>query len=295
MPGDPGISDAEAAWLLAIDALLVQDTPRAHALTAGRIFDLWGNGSFAFQQALRERAEAWRERHTKMIMLTLDRGSPCHRLSELLKSSGPGSPKPDLSGSSSSTTPPPRRKPGKPAKRGGVTPSRQTYMPMKSITDAEAARFMELIEAEGISVVFDPGVSVSRDDEVFKPPLIMLDGKGVRYEQIAPAYERGEIEQGWDEDQAPPAWALAIDLTLIVMMREKRWTWQVADRTYTRLPWGHPAKTTPAGRPGWKKITGVLSRRGLIERKSGQTWRLTDAGKVVARQVEEAWRWVMSP
>lgn len=85
------------------------------------------------------------------------------------------------------------------------------------------------------------------------------------------------------------------DLTLIVMLRERNWTWQIADRYYKRLPWGNPAKTTPSGRPGWKRVTGMLSKSGLIERKSGQNWRLTDAGVSVAGYLTDTWRSVIKP
>ena len=80
------------------------------------------------------------------------------------------------------------------------------------------------------------------------------------------------------------------DLTLIMMLWERKWTWQIADWFYKRLPWRHPAKTTPTERPGWKRITGVLSKKGLIERKLGLTWRLTDAGVSVAGYLADTWR-----
>ena len=122
------------------------------------------------------------------------------------------------------------------------------------------------------------------------PATKMIDGVGVHHEDIAPKYDAGKIKREWDASRTSPAWALAADLTLIVMQRERKWTWQIADRYYKRLPWGHPAKTTPTGRPGWKRITGMLSKQGLIERKSGHTWRLTDAGRDVAGFLVEAWR-----
>ena len=79
------------------------------------------------------------------------------------------------------------------------------------------------------------------------------------------------------------------------MLRERMWTWQIADRYDKRLPRGYPAKTTPTGRTGWKKITGMLSKSGLIERKAGQTWRLTDAGRDIAGFLTDMWRSVLKP
>jgi hypothetical protein len=171
-----------------------------------------------------------------------------------------------------------------------VRPSRAAHHPAKKMTDEEVERFLKLIDEEGLDAVFDPGNSVTSDDVLFRPPLVVIDGVGVHHEDIAPKYDAGEIRREWDASKSSHAWALAADLTLIVMLRERKWTWQIADRYYKRLPWGHPAKTTPTGRPGWKRITGVLSKQGLIERKSGQTWQLTEPGRIAAEMVNSFWK-----
>ena len=187
------------------------------------------------------------------------------------------------------STPPAPRRP-RPKRGPMVRPSRAAHYPATKMTDEEVERFLKLIDEEGLDAVFDPGNSVTIDDVLFRPPLVVIDGVGVHHEDIAPKYDAGKIKREWDASRTSPAWALAADLTLIVMQRERKWTWQIADRYYKRLPWGHPAKTTPTGRPGWKRITGMLSKQGLIERKSGHTWRLTDAGRDVAGFLVEAWR-----
>jgi hypothetical protein len=179
------------------------------------------------------------------------------------------------------TKPKPRRDP--------VVPSRRKHTPVQGITEDEAAKFMAMLDAEGIAEVFDPGVSIL-DDKLFRPPLIILNKVSVFHEDIAPVYERGAIDRRWDPVEREPAIALAFDLALLVTLREGRWTWVISDRHFGRLRWGHPCKVTPEGRPGWKLITGLLDRAGLIERRTGQTWRLTrEARTVVADHLLPAW------
>lgn len=160
---------------------------------------------------------------------------------------------------------------------------------MERIRDDEVAKFLRLIEGEGISVVFDPGVSVT-NDVVFRPSLITLDGVRVYHEQIAPVYERGEIKRVWDPDKRPPAIALAFDYALLIVAKERKWTWMICDRHFERLPWGHPCKAGPEGRPGWRLVTAALEGAGLNERRRGQTWRLTAQGKQAAAQAFHIWR-----
>jgi len=149
---------------------------------------------------------------------------------------------------------------------------------------------MELIEREGIGGVFDPGVSVSRDDVLFRPPLITIDGAGVFYDQIAPAYDRGDIERPWSPHDMEPRIALAFDYALLIIAKERKWTWVISDRYLRRLPWGHPCKMTPQGRPGWPLLTDMLEHAGFIERRSGQTWRTARAAGPVVKAIAVTWQ-----
>jgi hypothetical protein len=280
MSKDPELSHMEMVWLVSLDALLVQSSPHAHAATAARIVDLWDEGGVVFQRELIRRADAWRQRQAHMTMVVTDHMGPCQRLLQLLDL-----PNGSYSKNQQST---PKPKPKGP-NRSVVRPScRNTHR--RQMTDDEVKRFMELIDAQGIEAVFDPGNLINTDDELFRPPLIVLDRVGVHHDAIAPLYERGEVKRTWDPKQREPAIALAFDLALLVMLREKKWTWMICDRHFSRLPWGHPCKMTPEGRPGWKLITAILEDAGLIELRGGQTWKLTKAGKAAAEQVRKAWR-----
>lgn len=272
---DEKLTDIERTWLVSIDALLVQTTVDAHGSVAGRFIDLWNSGGPTFQAELAKRASLWRQRHIKVQQLILNSHGACERLVRLM-----GDPEP------------PQRKPVKTKpkpRRDRVVPSRRKHTPVQGITEDEAAKFLAMLDAEGISEVFDPGVSIL-DDKLFRPPLIILNKVSVFHEVIAPAYERGEIDRRWDPVEREPAIALAFDLALLVTLREGRWTWVISDRHFARLRWGHPCKVTPEGRPGWKLITGQLDLAGLVQRRSGQTWRLTrEARPVVADHLLPAW------
>jgi hypothetical protein len=213
---DGELTDVEKSWLVAIDALLVQNTANAHAMAAERMADLWGSGGVTFQHQLSERAAVWRRRHGQLTMLVADTAGPCHRLIGLMGSSPPQGKPPETTKSDSPKRP--RQRSSRP-----VRPSYRGHGPVGRIEDEEVKKFLRLIEGEGISVVFDPGVSVT-DDVVFRPSLITLDGVRVYHEQIAPVYERGEIKRVWDPGERPPAVALAMDLALLVIRREKKWT-----------------------------------------------------------------------
>lgn len=279
------LSDIEKAWLVSIDALLMHSSPQGHAVTAGRIVDLWGAGGTEFQKQLARRADMWRKRHMQVLQMAGDGAGPCHRLLQLIDT-------PTTVDLKAPPPPPPSPRPRRRRNREPIIRPSCRNLHRKQMSDGEVEKFLKLIDEEGLDAVFDPGNSVTSEDVLFRPPLVVIAGVGVQYEDIAPKYDAGEIERPWDTSKTSPAWALAADLTLIVMLRERKWTWQIADRYYKRLPWGHPAKTTPTGRPGWKKITGMLSKQGLIERKSGQTWRLTDTGKSVAEFLTDTWRTV---
>ena len=272
---DGELTDIERTWLVSIDALLVQTTVDAHGAVAGRFIDLWDSGGPTFRAELAKRASVWRQRHVKVQQLILNSHGACERLVRLMG---------DLQ--------PPQQRPVKTkprSRRDRVVPSRRKHTPVQGITEDEAAKFMEMLEAEGIAEVFDPGVSIL-DDKLFRPPLIILNKVSVFHENIARVYERGAIDRRWDPGDREPAIALAFDLALLVTLRESRWTWVICDRHFGRLPWGHPCKVTPEGRPGWKLITGLLDRAGLIERRTGHTWRLRrEARPVVADHLLPAW------
>lgn len=286
---DGELSDVEKSWLVAIDALLVQNTANAHAMVAERIVDLWGTGGAVFRHQLRERAAVWRRRHGQLTMLVADTAGPCHRLIGLMGSSPPQGKPPKATKSDAPKRP--RQRSSRP-----VRPSYRGHGPIGRIEDEEVEKFMGLIEGEGISGVFDPGVSIMSGDVLFRPPLITLDGVRVYHEQIAPVYERGKIERVWDPGERPPAIALAMDLALLVIGRERKWTWVVSDRYLRRLPWGHPCKMTPEGRPGWPLLTDMLEYAGFIERRRGQTWRLTpEARHIIAVDLSPQWESAASP
>ena len=277
MAKQPKLSDIERAWLISIDALMIQMNTNAHAAAAARLIELWGRGRPVFRKQLDKRAYAWRHRQRQLEMIASDDNGPCRRLIRLID--GPDQHKlQEHQGEK-------RRRPGK-----IIKPSTRQFGPHSEIRDNEVKEFLELLDKEGISVVFDPGVSFTTKGELYKPPLIRLDNHPIHYEQIAPAYERGEIERAWDPIEYEPAIALAFDLALLAIAKEEKWTWVVCDRYFARLNWGHPCKVTPEGRPGWKLITGLLDHAGLIERRTGQTWRLTrEARPLVADHLLPAW------
>lgn len=273
---DEGLTDIEKAWLVGLDAMLVQTTMDAHAAAAGQIVLLWGCGGPIFHIELTKRAALWCQRHAKMQRFALDANGPCEWLVQLT-----GLVVPRKNQTSPRRTPRPSR--------SQVVPSRRSGRSMRRINDEEVERFLKLLDEEGIDAVFDPGNSITSDGMLFRPPLIVIDGAGVFHDDIAPVYARGEIDRAWDPVEREPAIALAFDLALLVAAREKKWTWVICDRHFNRLPWGHPCKVTPEGRPGWKLVTGMLERAGLVGRWRGQTWRLTEAGKATPAIIQTLW------
>jgi hypothetical protein len=157
------------------------------------------------------------------------------------------------------------------------------------ITVEEVATFLKMLDADGIGDVFNPGNYI-HDNTVFRPPLILLDDKSIFFDDIWPIYCDSTIERCWDPEDRSPEIALAIDYVLLVIHKEKKWTWPIADRYLVRLPWGHPWKTTHTGRPGWDASFRILSKNGMIENHHGQTWKLTTtAHKQTVDQVFRFW------
>ena len=274
MSASQGLTDSQRAMLMTVDAVLVLGTPDAHVLAARQILSLWSRQHSIFQSNLVMRAESWRRRQLELTHPAPDPSGICERLMNLLALPGDESP-------------------GVPCRRDTTRrrfKSQGASSSQRPITDAEVERFIHLIDREGLDAVFDPGNTVTSDDVLFKPPLIVLSGVRVYYGQVAPAYEHGEIVRPWIPHDMEPQIALAFDYALLIIETERKWTWVISDRYLRRLPWGHPCKVTPAGRPGWKLITGLLDRAGLIERRTGQTWRLTrEARPVVAEHLLPAW------
>lgn len=277
MDDKDALTEIERAWLIKIDAQMIQMNPNDHAAAAASIGELWNKGRPAFQRQLDRRAGAWLHRQRQMEIMTTDDAGPCRRLLQLINGREERKLQQHLSKES--------RKP-----RKIVKPSTRQFGPDREMSDEEVQEFLKLLDAEGISVIFDPGVSFTTKGELYKPPLIRLGGKAIHHEQIWPAYERGEIERVWDPVKCEPPIGLAFDLALLAIAQEKKWTWVISDRYFGRLQWGHPCKVTPEGRPGWKLITGLLNSAGLIQRWRGQTWRLTrEARPVVAEHLLPTW------
>lgn len=134
------------------------------------------------------------------------------------------------------------------------------------------------------------GAGQSPDNVLFRLPLITIDGTGVYYDQIAPTYDRGEIERPRSPHDMEPRIALAFDYALLIIARERKWTWVISGRYLRRLPWGHPCKMTPEGRPGWPLLTDMLEYAGYIERRTGQTWRLSVSGRTIAKGLQDLWQ-----
>ena len=175
-----GLTDIEKAWLVSIDALLVQTTVDAHGAVAGRFIDLWNCGGPTFRAELAKRASLWRQRHGNVQQLILNSHGACERLVRLMGDSLPPQQNPVKTKSKH--------------RRDRVVPSRRKHTPLQNISEDEAAKFMAMLDAEGIAEVFDPGVSIL-DDKLFRPPLIILNKVSVFHEDIAPAYEHGAIDR----------------------------------------------------------------------------------------------------
>ncbi len=275
MAKDKGLTKAQRTRLKTLDTLLDSDIPRSHIIVATLIVQHWCEDHNAFQGQLVVRAERWRRRHLQLRQqwrrCELGVFNDLMRILEL-----PGDIEPGV------------RAPKKRRTKRLTQPSLLPKAPSGMISDEEASGFLKMLEDEGISDVFDPGNYI-QNNTVFRPPLILLDSKSIFFDHVWPMYLNATIERTWDPECRAPEIAFATDYVLLIIQKEKKWTWPIADRYFVRLPWGHPWKTTLKGRPGWDESYKTLSEIGMIEKHHGQTWVMTKSGFGVAKTVLNKW------
>ncbi|MEO1583765.1 MAG: hypothetical protein AAFR96_04235 [Planctomycetota bacterium] len=273
MSSSQGLTESQRAILMAVDSVLVQGTPVAHVLAARQITHLWSEHHSVFQSQLVMRAEAWRRRQLKIMHSIPDPNRECERLMDLLALPG------DVSPGVTSLS---RRAKGGPNR----CDARKIRRP---ITDAEVGQFLDLIDREGVDTVFDPNVSVV-NGTVFRRALVVIAQKPVRFESVIGLYESGQIDRDWDDEERTPEMAVALDLSLLAAWQSKKWTWQVSDQVLSRLPKEHPYRAFNGERPGWKPLTQILERQGMLNRSRGYTWRLTNPARTaVEEHLMPAW------
>jgi hypothetical protein len=270
-----GLSDADRANLNLLDALLACLTVEHHARAAEKLVEWWSDSDTPFQRTLSNRANLWASRHGEMMGILQKRNAKAIETLLGLINNNPNTPV---------------QKPRTPIRpRVSVRPSRRPHAPARNMTDAEVADFLRLIDAHGLDAVFDPG-NLVHADTVFRPPLIRLQGTPVTYDRVWPRYESSSIKRTWDPEDRTPEIALALDLVLLAVAMEKKWTWTISDQYLSRLPWGHPCKATPGDRPGWKLLNGMLQQAGLLEIRSRQTWKLSARARgVTLKYLQEMW------
>lgn len=267
MSSSQGLNDSQRAILMAVDSVLVQGTPGAHVLAARQITHLWSEQHSVFQSQLVMRAEAWRRRQLKITHPIPDPNKDCQRLMDLLA----------LPGDVSPGVPAPLGE----AKRG---PNRCDARKIRRpITDAEVDRFLDLIDREGVDTVFDPNVTVV-NGTVFRRALVVIAQKPIWFDSVTGLYETGQIDRSWDDEERAAEMAVALDLSLLAAWQSKKWTWRVADCVLSRLPKEHPYRAFNGKRPGWKPITQILERQGMLNRSRGYTWRLTKPARTVVQE-----------
>ncbi|MBL4808641.1 MAG: hypothetical protein JKY43_01110 [Phycisphaerales bacterium] len=276
MAKNQGLTPDDRVKLKTLDTLLESDVPRSHTIVAALIVKHWCEEHNVFQSQLVMRAERWRRQHIELNQQWRkgQKGifSDLMRILEL-----PDDIEPGVRASKKRRT------------KRITQPSLLPKAPSGMITDKEASSFLKMLDEDGISDVFDPGNYI-HDNTVFRPPLIFLDGKSIFFDDIWPMYRDGNIKRSWDSQNRSPEIALALDYVLMIIHKEKKWTWQVADRYLVRLPWGHPWKLTHQGRPGWVASLQILSENGMIEKHHGQTWKLRSGGcQIVSGLVCSAW------
>lgn len=276
MAKENGLTKAQRTHLKTLDTLLDSDIPRSHTIVATLIVQHWNEEHNAFQGQLVMRAERWRRRHIHLRQ-QWRRGefgvfSDLMRILEL-----PGDIEPGVRA--------PKKSRAKRVPQRSLLPK----TPRGMITDEEAAGFLKMLNDDGISDIFDPANRIL-DNTVFRPPLILLDGKSIFFNDVWPMYRDGTIERPWDPEDRAPEIAFAIDYVLLIIHKEKKWTWPIADRYMIRLPWGHPWKLTHKGRPGWDASVQIMDENGMIEKQHGQTWVHAGSAKAISRlAIERMW------
>ena len=276
MAKNQGLTPDDRVKLKTLDTLLESDVPRSHTIAAALIVQHWCEEHNVFQSQLIMRAKRWRRQHIQ-LRKQWRRGefgvfSDLMRILEL-----PGDIEPGV------------RAPQKRRTKRLIKPSLLSKAPSGMITDEEAAGFLKMLNADGISDVFDPGNYI-HDNTVFRPPLILIEGKSIFFDDIWPMYRDSTIERSWDPEDRSPEIAMALDYVLLIIHKEKKWTWPVADRYLVRLPWGHPWKTTSEGRPGWEASLRILGENGMIEKHHGQTWTHAEQQKLlVSNTIKSKW------
>jgi len=276
MAKNQGLTPDDRVKLKTLDTLLNSDVPRSHTIVAALIIQHWCEEHNVFQSQLVMRAERWRRQHIKLKQ-QWRRGefgvfNDLMRILEL-----PGDIEPGV------------RAPKKSRTKKITQPSLLPKAPSGMISDKEVAGFLKMLDADGISDIFDPGNYI-HDNTVFRPPLILLDGKSIFFDDIWSMYHNSTIKRNWDPEDRSPEIAMALDCVLLIIHKEKKWTRPIADRHLVRLPWGHPWKTTTTGRPGWNASLHILNEIGMIKRHHGQTWHLSKDACVATRiQIVEIW------
>lgn len=273
MANDQGLTQAQRITLKSLDSILASANHASHVSAAELIIKHWSEKHSAFQGQLIIRVERWRRKHLEIQerWRTAEEGV----FGELLRIIR----LPDDAESETS-------KPKMNRANGTAAPSRQAFAPSGAISDKEVSDFIAMLNEEGISDIFDPANRII-ENAVFRPPLILLDGKSIFFDDVWPMYRNRTFNRSWDPNERTPEIALGIDYVLLIIQQEKKWTWPIADRYLVRLPWGHAWKATQKGRPGWSESIRILSEIGLIEKHHGQTWRLSSRGNPVHGEI---WR-----
>lgn len=273
-----GLTDVERAILSKLDQVLKDCTITDLQLAAKQIAKLWNEEHTVFQSQLNVRAEKWRRAYndTRKIyrQTAMHEGAALMRLMHI-----PGI-DPPIAGRECSTDHSRHQR--------LISPSRHHDSPTTEILAGEVERFMELMETESFVDIFDYGNKII-NDQLFRPPLILIQLKPIFYDEAYALYQNGSIDRSWDTGSRSPEIALALDLVMIISYVETRWTWGVSDEYLMRLPPDHPMKTTVKGRPGWKKLTAILAEASMLQLRAGQTWELTEAGEEVVKGLTTAW------
>src|SRR5690606_38334026 len=120
-----------------------------------------------------------------------------------------------------------------------------------------------------------PGARIESGRLIQAPPLLTLGTASLDYAPVALLYDTKKIQRTWDTRSRHPEIALGLDLALLATAIEDKWTYQVSDRYFCRLPGWHKYHPQQGRRPAWPQGTPKLEEQELMERASGRTWTLT--------------------